>query len=191
MRRLVPVTAAIVCLVVAMAMPGCGHQLAWPPTAADVARINKEAHDEDGYMRIEYVDPIASDWDAHNVRAVAIDSIKDDYIGFRTREAEISLVPSARVRGITVKDRDVGGLIGAGLGAAAGAAIVAGFWLVSLVGVGPPARGGTEPSRTSETCSLGCAATFIGVTVGITTFVGLVVGYAVSGRKTYEFGAHR
>ncbi|HWJ56651.1 MAG TPA: hypothetical protein VNR90_10525 [Vicinamibacterales bacterium] len=133
------------------------------------------------------MDPIASDWDAHNVRAVAIDSIKDDYIGFRTREAEISLVPSARVRGVTVKDRDLGGLIGVGLGVAAGAAILAGFWLLSSAGVGAPVAGGTARPEGSDTCSLGCEAKSIGIVLAIPAFVGLVVGYAVSGRKTYEF----
>src|SRR6187401_979469 len=112
--RLARVIASLVASVGVVA-GGCAHQLPWPPTAEDVARINKEAHEEDGYMRIEYVDPIASDWDAHNLRAVAIEAIDDDYISFRTRQKDIQLLPSERVRGVTVKDRDLGGLIGLGL----------------------------------------------------------------------------
>src|SRR5204863_6146126 len=99
-----------------------------------VTRINREAHEEDGYLRIEYVDPIVSHWDAHNLRAVAIESIDDDYISFRTREKQIQLVPSERVSGLTVKDRDRGGLIGAGLGAAAGSGLVAADWLLGSTG---------------------------------------------------------
>ena len=153
---------------------GCAHPLPWPPLAADVARINKEAHAEDGYLRIEYVDPIASRWDAHNLRAVAIESIDDDYIGFRTREGEISLLPSERVSGVTVKDRDLGGLIGAGLGTLAGAGLIAGGWLLAGVGGG------------FDRCILYCDGKAIVMGLAIPAFVGMVAGYAVSGRKTYE-----
>jgi hypothetical protein len=155
---------------------GCAHQLPWPPTPDDVARINQEAHEEDGYLRIEYVDPIASDWDAHNLKAVAIESIDDDDISFRTREKKIELLPSERVRGVTVKDRDRGGLIGAGLGAAAGAGVVAGIWLV-WSGLND------SPSYVDPKA--------VAIAVAIPAFVGLVVGYAVSGRKTYEFTRRR
>jgi hypothetical protein len=157
---------------------GCAHQLPWPPTPADVARINKEAHAEDGYLRIEYVDPIASRWDAHNLRAVAIESIDDDYIGFRTREGETSLLPSERVRGVTVKDRDRGGLIGAGLGALAGAGLIAGDWLLGGIG-------------DFDGCFLYCNATAVAMGLAIPAFIGMVAGYAVSGRKTYEFTGRR
>ena len=153
---------------------GCAHQLPWPPTPDDVARINHEAHEEDGYLRIEYVDPIASDWDAHNLRAVAIESIDDDYISFRTREKEIQLVPSERVSGVTVKDRDRGGLIGLGLGAAVGAASMVGVLLLFGLDLG---------SHDS--------AKAVAMSAGMIAFVGLVVGYAVSGRKTYEFTRRR
>ena len=159
---------------VGVAAGGCAHQLPWPPTPEDVARINKEAHEEDGYLRIEYVDPIASHWDAHNLRAVAIEAIGDDYISFRTREKEIQLVPSDRVSGVTVKDRDRGGLIGAGLGAAAGAAGMAGGLLLFGFDLG------SHDSAKAVAMSAGMAA-----------FVGLVTGYAVSGRKTYEFPRRR
>ena len=80
--------------------------------------------------------PAGEGQDAHDLRAVAIESIDDDYIGFRTREGEKSLLPSERVRGVTVKDRDRGGLIGAGRGTLAGAGLIAGDWLLAGGGVG-------------------------------------------------------
>jgi hypothetical protein len=177
MRFLRATGSLLIC--VGLVAGGCAHQLPWPPAPADVAQINKEAHAEDGYLRIEYVDPIASNWDAHNLRAVAIESIDDDYIAFRTREGEISLLPSERVRGVTVKDRDRGGLIGAGLGALAGAGGMAGVWLLF---------GDTEGV---DLCRLYCDAKGIAASLAIPAFVGLVVGYAVSGRKTYEFTRRR
>jgi hypothetical protein len=158
---------------------GCAHQLPWPPTPDDVARINKEAHDEDGYLRIEYVDPIASHWDAHNLRVVAIEAIDRDYISFRTRDDEIQLLPSERVSGLTVKDRDLGGLIGVGLGVAAGGAIVAADWLV------------LGHMQGLNGCFLYCDAKAVAWGLAIPAFIGLVTGYAVSGRKTYEFARRR
>ena len=171
--RLARVIASLVASV-GIVTGGCAHQLPWPPTAEDVARINKEAHDDEGYMRIEYVDPIASDWDAHNLRAVAIEAIDDDYISFRTRQKDIQLVPSDRVSGVTVKDRDLGGLIGLGLGAAAGAAGMVAVELLFGLDLG------SDDSKKS-----------IAMYAGMMAFAGLVVGYAVSGRKTYEFPRRR
>jgi hypothetical protein len=166
---------------VSLVAGGCAHQLPWPPTPADVARINQEAHAEDGYLRIEYVDPIASHWDAHNLRAVAIESIDDDYIGFRTREGETSLLPSDRVLGVTVKDRDLGGLIGVGLGTLAGAGLIAGEWLfLAAIDVDGFDR-----------CFLYCNASAVAFGLAVPAFIGLVTGYAVSGRKTYEFKGRR
>jgi hypothetical protein len=173
--RFVSLAAATVCLISA----GCGHdQLPWPPTPADVERINKAAQEENGYIRIEYVEAIAPPRSARVVRPIRIESVDDHYIEFRTAAGDVQPVSAAIVRGITVKDRDRGGLIGLGLGVVVGAAITAGVWML-------------ESSGGSQECTRCSDARGIGVAVAIPAFIGLVVGYAVSGRRTFDLGAGR
>lgn len=173
--RFVSLAAATVCLIAA----GCGHDpMPWPPTPADVERINKAAKEEDGYIRIEYVEALAPPPTARIVRPIRIESIDDHDIEFRTKAGDVQPVSSAIVRGITVKDRDRGGLIGLGLGAAAGAAIVTGIWMWDTAVVG------------TEECAA-CLAKAFAIGAAIPAFIGLVVGYAVSGRRTFDFGTGR
>jgi hypothetical protein len=154
---------------------GCAHRLPWPPPAADIAEINQAAKDENGYLRVEYVVPIPPKHPYRTAKPNGIESIDDRYINFSTPAGETLPVASERVRGVTVKDRNLGGLIGGSLGAGAGAAAMGAFML-TVGGLGYPSG-----------CSLECGAKAFGASAAIGAFVGMVIGYAVSGRRTYRF----
>lgn len=154
---------------------GCAHRLPWPPPAADIAEINQAAKDESGYLRVEYVVPIPPEHPYRIAKPNGIESIDDRYINFSTPAGETLPVASERVRGVTVKDRNLGGLVGGSLGAGAGAA---GMGVIMLIGAG---------LGYPIDCSLECGAKAFGVSAAITAFVGMVIGYAVSGRRTYRF----
>jgi len=156
-----------------LAAGGCAHRLPWPPPAADIAEINQAAKDENGYLRVEYVMPLPPGHPYRAARPNGIESIDDRYINFSTPAGETLPVASERVRGVTVKDRNLGGLIGALIGVGVAGAIVGGDWLLAQAWHGD--------------CVLGCEAKSIAYTAALPAFVGMVVGYAVSGRRTYDF----
>ena len=154
---------------------GCAEHLPLPPTPADIARINEAARDENGYLRIEYVEPIPPER-ARIVRPSAIESFDDGYVSFRTAAGDVSVVRLNRIRGVTVKDRTRGGLIGAGLGLALAAASLAGFWLL------------TDRGEGGSFCSQPCHVENIVLPFAILGAFGAMMGFWISGRRTFLFG---
>lgn len=157
---------------------GCAEHLPLPPTPADIARINEAAREENGYLRIEYVEPIPPER-ARIARPSAIESFDDGYVSFRTAAGDLGVVRLDRIRGVTVKDRGRGALIGAGIGVAAVAAAFAGFWLLTDRGDGP------------GICSRPCPVAGVVLPFAIAGAYGATIGVWISGRRTYLFGPDR
>ncbi len=153
-------------------LAGCAHEHGpWPPPPADVARINDAAREEIGYLRVEYIDPYAHKSETPEMKPIRIEAVDPDTITFRTRAGGTRLVPAELVAGVTVKDRDLGGLVGVGIGLGAAAAELGALWFIDPVGC--------------------CNGKTIAVAAGINAFIGLVIGYAVSGRRTFHFDRAR
>jgi hypothetical protein len=83
------------------------------------------------------------------------------------------------VRALSVKDRDRGGLAGGAFGAAATLLLMVGDHVLPLA------------LSDSGGCFLYCDPKVIGTSLAITTFIGVVFGYAVGGRRTVAFGRGR
>ncbi|HXU03197.1 MAG TPA: hypothetical protein VN903_19660 [Polyangia bacterium] len=156
---------------------GCAERLPWPLAADDVARINEAAHEENGYLRVEYVDPLEHKRDTPATKPIAIDSVTVDSIGFRTRAGETRVVPIERVEGVTVKDRNRGGFAGGLVGLGAAGLELAGLWFLS------DGRG--------DCLSCSGVAQAVLIVAGINVFLGVVIGYAISGRRTLVFDRAR
>jgi len=132
----------------------CAHErVVWPPTRAQVEEIGYAAYD-DRYVRVEFVDPIAAR---------------------RELGDELSL-PAEQVRGLTVKYRGRGALIGALVGAVSGGAVLLGDWYLFA-----------DRDFVSSACPAACAAKGIATWVVGSTLIGMAVGYMISGRHTYDF----
>jgi len=55
---------------------GCMHeQLAWPPTRDDIQSINEAAGARNGWMRVQYVEPLATHQGAHVHAPTAIAAV--------------------------------------------------------------------------------------------------------------------
>jgi hypothetical protein len=168
----------VVLAAISLLSSGCAEHLPLPPTPADIARINEAAREENGYLRIEYVEPIPPER-ARIVRPSAIESFDDGYVSFRTAAGDLGVVRLDRIRGVTVKDRGRGALIGAGIGLVAVAAGLAGFWLLTDRGYGP------------GICSQPCPVSGIILPFAIAGAYGATIGVWISGRRTYLFGPGR
>ena len=170
--RTVHVTAVMVASVSLLAA-GCGHTLVWPPSPAEVARINQDAADENGWLRVEYVEPIPR---AQRVEPVAIEAVAATHVVFRTKTGEPRLVGIDAFKGVTIKDRVLGvGIWGGGLTAAMTALVLA-YW-----------HEGHTFDRYPGNC-FGCGdPEFFAVMVGGAALVGVILGYALGIRRTYTF----
>jgi len=173
------VDARLAALAVVSLLGGCAHEpIVWPPAPADMAPIHQAAYD-DAWLRVDFVDPIAARRElGDELKLKGIVWIDDEQIIFRNRAEELLPVPAERIRGLTVKDRDRGGLIGALIGAGAGgAAILATWYLFGVIGDDSAGRG---------TCTA-CDAKFIAGVVASTALLGMIVGYWISGGRSYDF----
>src|SRR5262245_51208816 len=109
MRVVVAVTATL-----GLLLGGCVvHEPAGVPLSpGEVERINGAAR-ENRWRRVEYVEPIATKEGVHVDRPSTIASADGAEIGFRTRAGDIETVPTAMVKGLTVKERGAGAATGA------------------------------------------------------------------------------
>ena len=164
----------VVLVSISLLSSGCAEHLPVPPTPADIARINEEAREENGYLRIEYVEPIPPER-ARIVRPNAIESFDDGYVSFRTAAGDLGVIRLDRIRGVTVKDRGRGALIGGGIGVAAEALGLFAFWLL------------TDRGEGAGLCSR-CQVDRIVVPFAIFGAIGATIGVWISGRRTYLFG---
>ena len=182
--RVIPVAfATFVALLV-----GCEHeQLPSPLSAADVARVNQLAQ-ESRWFRVDYVEPIATQEDAHVARPTGIASVNAAEIGFRTRAGDVATVPLRLVKGVTVKERASGVAAGAGIGLVGGVLVVGSVALLaSMVHPGGfPDSGDPSPSPCDS-----CDAKLVAFFLGVPTVVGCIVGYFRGGRRTFDFGQAR
>jgi hypothetical protein len=182
--KVVSVTAAAVSIA-GLVAAGCVHEQLPRPTAGDIARINQAA-DENHWLRVEYVEPIASTAGVHVVKPIGIESIDADHVVFRTQAGEMRLVPSDMVRGVTVKQR-LGGIAGgASLGLAGGALVAFTFYLLASIGSG----GGFPDSGERTPCDDPCVARGVAPLVLIPAVAGAIAGYFVGARQTFDFGSH-
>jgi hypothetical protein len=110
------------------------------------------------------------------LRIAGIVWFDNEQIIFRRRDDELLPLPAEQVRGLTVKDRGRGALIGALVGAVSGGAVVLGDWY--LFG---------DDDFVSSACPAACAAKGIATWVVGSTLIGMAVGYMISGRHTYDF----
>jgi hypothetical protein len=179
--RAVSATAAMVgsiCLFGA----GCAHEFpAWPPPAADIQRIN-EAAEDDHWLRVEYIEPIASMQGRHVDRPIRIESLNDDEIRFRTATGETRPVPLDLVSGVTVKDRKRGAFVGTGAGVALALTEVAAWYWLAHTGCE-----GSNAGFQGEICSGRIAIVLVVPTV----LAGMGLGYLIGGRRTFHLGPVR
>jgi hypothetical protein len=176
---------AVASATIGLLLGGCEHQqLPLPLSAANVAQIN-EAAQENHWLRVEYVEPIATKEDMHVTRPTGIASADAVEIGFRTRSGDVETIPMELVKGVTVKDRAAGVAAGAGIGLGAGVLVVGGlFLLASAVNRGSfPDSGDQNPPPCDS-----CVAKSVAFLVGVPTVVGCIVGYFVGSRRTFDFG---
>jgi len=162
-----------VLLVAITSFAGCAHeQLPWPPPPDDVARINEAAHAENKYLRVEYVDPLMHRRVTPEMTPVRIEAVDPDQISFRTRAGGIHAVPIELVKGVTVRVRARGALVGGTIGLGAAALMLTGSWLMN---------------RSRGDCDWGCGVKFGATIIAIDVGAGLLFGYLVSGRRTFHF----
>jgi hypothetical protein len=171
-------------IVAALAVGGaCAHeQLPRPPGPADLARINETA-EANHWFRVEYVEPLAAESNAHVARPIGIDSADAGEIGFRTWRDTVELVPTEMVNGVTVKERGSGVAAGAGLGLAAGVVFVGALLAAKYAFLGD--IWATQPSCRN------CVAKGIAGGLLLPTLIGGIAGYFVGYRKTFDFGRIR
>src|SRR4029078_2222128 len=132
---------------------GCFHeQVAWPPTPADIARIN-DAGEANNWFRVDYVEPLATAQGAPIGYPIAIESVDDERIAFRNRYGQIHAVPTEMVKGVTVKERAGGGGAAGGGRRGGGGLMVGGLYLLAVVLTGPD-----DPSAPSHPCDGACVA---------------------------------
>lgn len=170
-------------LAVLSILAGCAHErVVWPPTPAAMAPIYAAAYDEQ-YLRVDFVDPVAARRELGDLGALKLKTIvwvDDEQIIFRSqKDGELLPVPAEKLRGLTVKDRERGGLIGALIGAGASAAAMLGAWYL-FVDVG-------DWNAFPAGCTASCEAKFIAGWVGAGTLAGIVIGYMISGKRSYDF----
>jgi hypothetical protein len=170
--RGIPVTAVVVASVSLLAA-GCGHTLAWPLTPADVNRINEEAARENGWLRVEYVEPIPR---AQRVEPIAIAAADVRNIEFRTKDGDTRFVQADAIEGVTVKDRALGALLWGG-----GFAAVMGALLLYYLDMGGAFD---EDRRACWSCENAAVAGYL---AGSVALAGAVFGYALGVRRTYTF----
>jgi hypothetical protein len=163
---------------------GCMHeQLAWPPRTEDIQSINEAAGARNGWFQVEYVEPLATDQGAHVHSPKAIAAVDLEHIAFQTRDGEIQRIPIATVRSVIVYERGTGALIGAGIGLAGGAAVLAVIELVA-------SRSEQSAQQSGVVCEKDCAGQAASLLVS-SAVVGAVVGYLVGARLIYEVGGAR
>ena len=166
-----------------MGAAGCMHeQLAWPPAREDIQSINEDAGARNGWMRVQYVEPLATYQGAHVNAPKAIAAVDPDRITFETRDGDTQQIPIATVRSVTVVERGTGALIGGAIGLAGGAAVLA---IINLVIV-PYDK--SDQSRLG--CEKDCVSGFASLLV-TTALVGAAAGYLVGARLIYERGDAR
>jgi len=162
---------------------GCFHeQVAWPPTPADIERIN-DAGESNRWFRVDYVEPLATAQGARIGYPIAIESVDDERITFRTKYGQIRAVPTEMVKGVTVKERAGGVAAGAGLGLGVGALFVGGLYALAWVLSGPD-----DPSAPKSTCDDACVARTVVPMLTIPTVAGAIIGYIVGGRRSFVLG---
>jgi hypothetical protein len=156
---------------------GCAHErLPWPPPPDQIERINEGAREEKGYLRVEYVEPIASRAGVKVIKPIAIASIDDEQIAFRTRAGETQAVPTPLVRAVAIRDRGRGGLLGALAGIGVGLVTLGATWSVTRTGaVG------------TDGCIHFCNPREVAADLVLTAAVGWVIGYVIAGRRTFHF----
>jgi hypothetical protein len=158
------------------------EQVLRPPTAADIARINETSASTNSWLRVEYVEPIASAQSVRVWQPAAIAAADVDRIDFRTREGAVQSVPTALVKGVTVKERPTGAAWGAGIGLASGAALFGAVYFLATHVIPHD-----EGSSSNWDCDRGCFATRIVPTVAVVGAIGGLIGYAIGARRTFEF----
>lgn len=174
------VTAGLASL--ALLAGGCAHeQLPWPPAASDVRRIN-EAAEANQWLRVDYVEPIASLQGVHAGKVIGIESLDENHVAFRTAAGETRLVPSEIVRGVGVKEPARGAAIGAGAGLGVGALMIGSLFVLAVALAGPD-----DPTAPQPSCDGGCIAKTMVPLLVIPTIVGAVAGYFVGARRTFQF----
>jgi hypothetical protein len=177
---------AVASVTVSLALGGCvAHEpVGVPLSPGEVERINGVAR-ENHWLRVEYVEPIATKQDAHVDRPSTIASVDDVAIGFRTRAGDVDTVPTAMVKGLTVKERAPGVSAGVGIGLGAGALVLglAALASASLSRGGWPDSDPNRPSSPPSDADTAKTAIFFLVTPAI---VGGIVGYFVGGRRTFD-----
>ena len=181
MRAIASLTTAVAAT--GLLAGGCFHeQVAWPPTPADIARIN-DAGEANNWFRVDYVEPLATAQGARIGYPIAIESVDDERIAFRNRYGQIHAVPTEMVKGVTVKERAGGVAAGAGAGLGVGGLMVGGLYLLAVVLTGPD-----DPSAPSHPCDGACVAKTVVPILVIPTVVGGIIGYFVGGRRTFVLG---
>lgn len=164
---------AVMVASVSLLAAGCGHTVVWPPSAAEVNRINEEAARENGWLRVEYVEPIPR---ARRVEPIAIAGVGATHIAFRTKTEETRIVPVETIEGVTVKDRVLGAALWTSGLATAMSALVLFYWYPDGMFEGGPAS------------CVGCGDPgFFGLMVGSAALGGAILGYAIGIRRTYTF----
>jgi len=172
------VTSSTVVIIAAAALTagGCSHQrLAWPPTQADVARINEEAAERNGWLRVEFAEPTRFGRGAHEDKPVAIESVDAEQMTVRTRAGETFEFPARLITGVTVKDQSRGAFIGGSIGFTAGIAEVGGWWLLT----------GAPPGAAD--CFVVCNAQQAALVIGTSVLAGVVLGLFIKAKHTYDF----
>jgi hypothetical protein len=161
---------------------GCAHErVVWPPTREKVEEIGYAAYDN-LYVRVEWVDPIKARRElGDELKLKGIVWLDDQQIIFRSRADELVSVRATQVRGLTVKDRARGTLIGALVGASAGAAIVLGWWFLT------GKLTGKDPWGYPADCPAFCDGRTMATIAGIYGVLGAGIGLQISGKHTYDF----
>ena len=163
---------------------GCVHeQVAWPPTRQDIRRINAGADAHGGWLRVEYVEPLATYQGVYVKDPVAIEAVDLDRIAFQTRDGTVQPIPIATVKGVTVKERGTGALIGAGIGLAGSAVVLGLAYLIAEL---------RWHNTWNPSCDTDCRSAVVGSGIVIwPAAIGAVVGYFIRGRRTFDLGGAR
>jgi hypothetical protein len=173
---------AVAALAAVSVLGGCAHErIAWPPKPAEVAEISHAAYDE-LFLHVDFVDPAAARREVGELDQLKLKGIvwlDDTQIIFREQDDDLLPVQAEKVRSLTVKDRDRGGFIGALGGTAAMSALVLGYWY--LFG-----KWGNSPLGPAD-CTFACDNPTLPYFAAIGAVGGALLGYMISGKRTYEF----